>query len=183
MLHLAFLRSSWRGRAGQELLARRYAIIARGHGATGFVAIRNGRIAGYVCGVWDARSLRRTLLRCHFPALLFWALVGLSRDPTALLRMLLARRNHEARPPSPRAGYELRPIVVVPKERGRGVAAALVARLVEDAAARGYREIFLVTEHDNLAARRFYQRCGFAHIGQETRGGDVYLRFSLETAS
>lgn len=38
----------------------------------------------------------------------------------------------------------------------------LVKRLIQDAGERGYDQVFLFTEADNLPAIRFYTRFGFA---------------------
>ena len=44
---------------------------------------------------------------------------------------------------------------------GRGIGAALMARLLEDVERRGIDTTFLETEAPNEAARRFYRRFGF----------------------
>ncbi len=58
--------------------------------------------------------------------------------------------------PYGRAGV-LRSLVVAPEQRGRGVGAALVARLLELADARGVEELWLLT----TTAAAFFARFGF----------------------
>lgn len=55
----------------------------------------------------------------------------------------------------------LEDMVVDPTARGQGVGGALVAHIVEEAELLGCRRITLLTDGDNTAARRFYERHGF----------------------
>jgi ribosomal protein S18 acetylase RimI-like enzyme len=54
---------------------------------------------------------------------------------------------------------------VTPRARGRGVGAALVAAVVEEARRRGKSEVVLEVTSDNAAARALYERCGFVATG------------------
>ncbi len=51
--------------------------------------------------------------------------------------------------------------------RGKGVARALLDRIIENARARGYRRLSLETGsyEDFAPARRLYERCGFTYCG------------------
>ncbi len=64
----------------------------------------------------------------------------------------------------------LRKMFVAAPYRGRkhGVAQALLTRLLDDAAARGVRDIFLGTTDKFLAAHRFYEKNGFTKVAVET---------------
>ena len=59
---------------------------------------------------------------------------------------------------------ELANIAVVPASRGRGLGDALLAWLLQSAAARGARTIFLEVRASNAAARRLYEKQGFSRI-------------------
>lgn len=63
----------------------------------------------------------------------------------------------------------LRKMFVRASHRGRehGVAAALLATLIEHARAQGLREIFLGTTDKFLAAHRFYEKHGFCSVLRE----------------
>ncbi len=74
-------------------------------------------------------------------------------------------------PPSlpfePRApAIELRQFYLLAPWQGRGVAAALMAWVLEAAAARGAGEVYLSVFVDNCRARRFYERYGFEPVGR-----------------
>ncbi|HEY8245353.1 MAG: GNAT family N-acetyltransferase [Vicinamibacteria bacterium] len=56
----------------------------------------------------------------------------------------------------------------VPSERaGRGVGAALIERVVTHAREHGLTQLALTVTADNPAARRVYERAGFAIVGRE----------------
>ncbi len=55
----------------------------------------------------------------------------------------------------------LEDMVVAPEERGRGCGSALVAAAMNLARERDCRRITLLTDFDDLAAEKFYQKHGF----------------------
>ena len=64
------------------------------------------------------------------------------------------------------AAIELRQFYVLRPWQGRGVAAALMAWVLDTAAGRGAEEIYLSVFIDNPRARRFYERYGFEAVGR-----------------
>lgn len=57
-------------------------------------------------------------------------------------------------------------VYVSPASRGCGIGAALLARLIDDCAARGFRQmVSVIGDPANLASIRLHQRYGFLHIG------------------
>ena len=77
---------------------------------------------------------------------------------------------------------EAKRLYVRPEFRGRGVGEALVRRLIEEARAAGYREIFGDSLPAMKAAMRVYRRLGFsdtAPYSPNPTPGAVYLRLDL----
>lgn len=66
-------------------------------------------------------------------------------------------------------------ICLLPRERGRGVAAALIAHSQQRAAAHGCG-VTLHVQADNAAAQRLYQRAGFTVI--EDQGSHLLMRWT-----
>ena len=64
---------------------------------------------------------------------------------------------------------------VAPAWQGRGLAGALLDRLVEEARRRGYRRIVLWTPTGAAQARRFYEREGFELTGEEDENSSFGL--------
>ncbi len=58
----------------------------------------------------------------------------------------------------------LRRMYVDKMHRGTGVADKLVTALLEFAREKGYREMYLTTIEDLIAAQKFYERVGFQRI-------------------
>lgn len=56
---------------------------------------------------------------------------------------------------------EVKRMYVRPDARGTGVAQAVLARLEQEARAKGYRHLMLETGDDLAAAHRLYERAGF----------------------
>lgn len=61
---------------------------------------------------------------------------------------------------------EILTLAVLPAERRRGVATALLRAALAEATARGSGAIFLEVAADNHAARALYERQGFAVVGR-----------------
>jgi ribosomal protein S18 acetylase RimI-like enzyme len=164
-LHLSYLRTNFKGRPGLRLLQLYYLTVARGSGACGYVAQENGLTIGYVCGVWNPAELRAHLFKKRWPRLIFWGILQVIVSPKILVVLLHRFISGPGvwRPGGQR--YELRPIVVTPSARGARVATQLLEALVADAASRGFEQLHLLTEEDNIAARKFYTKVGFVQTG------------------
>lgn len=77
---------------------------------------------------------------------------------------------------------EAKRLYVVPACRGRGIAAALMARLIEEARAAGYRRICGDTFATMDTALAMYRRMGFAEVGPystDPTPGAIYLQLDL----
>ena len=74
---------------------------------------------------------------------------------------------------------QLHLLAVAPAARGRGLAAALIARVEQEARARGYSHLALSTQPLMRAAHRCYYRAGFVRQAQRDwwRGDKAYWVF------
>jgi ribosomal protein S18 acetylase RimI-like enzyme len=72
-----------------------------------------------------------------------WVITGRALDRAAYLRLLLVSAEHHS----------------------RGIGAALLARAERDARASGCRHLALLVTKTNRRARSFYERHGYAHVG------------------
>lgn len=64
---------------------------------------------------------------------------------------------------------ELLTITTAPAARGQGIAGRLLSRILSRAADAGARSCYLEVAADNAAARRLYDRAGFAQVGMRPR--------------
>lgn len=158
--HLKYLTTSFRGKAGLALLKIYYEVITEQPGGMGFVVVKDGKLAGYICGVWDRAMLKKALLRRWFKLIVYGVRQSLQVPrtiPGFFTRLFRPRTKNVLKVD----GYELRPIVVLPEFRGQGIAEQLVQRLLNDARRRGFKQVFLIVEVNNPGAEKLYRKSGF----------------------
>ena len=183
-IHITELRTHFCGSTGRKLLSCYYRALVKGRGAFSYVwANESEPVSGFICGIWDARYVRRALLVKEWPRLLFWGVLHVVSHPR-LLAKLLGRLASSLRctrdnciPFGVKAECELRPIAVKANSRGRGVAQALLEAFLAAARARGGSSVNLKTEVDNERANAFYRKCGFRL--ESTSGGYNHYRLQL----
>ena len=180
-MHLDHLQTPFSGRPGLELLALYYQKVREGWGGCGYVALQEGQIVGYTCGIWDGQTLRKNLISSAWFKIGFWAAMQAVIRPIMVLDLVRRFTQPKSKQAETTHGYELRPIVVSPEARGSGVAVQLVDALMHDAAGRGYPYIYLYTKLENSRANAFYRKTGFHSVGQELRSGQVYCRYERST--
>ena len=181
-LHVTHLPGSFHGKPGGELLKLYYKTLVVSEGGCGFVAVLDGCVVGYVCGVWAQEVVKRGLVRRFWGSLLFWGGLMLVYDPKLgvdLIKRLFTKKTQSS---LSEPGYELRPIVVSPLVRGKGVADGLVNALIADARSRKVDAIHLFTEESNLTARRFYKKQKFIETHVFRVGEVKYHRFEMRIA-
>jgi GNAT superfamily N-acetyltransferase len=158
-MHINYLSTELKGKPGERLLQQYYHGIIYENGAVGYVGLIDGKCGGFVCGVWDSNILNHWMVTHYLFRLIFWTSLQIIISPKYfiyLIRRLLHLNSHiEVQ------GYELRPIVVEEQNRGTGLAGLLVDRLVDDAKIRGYCEIHLFVDRNNVVAQKFYTKRGF----------------------
>ncbi len=84
----------------------------------------------------------------------------------------------------PLAGFacEAKRLYVLPEFRGQGIGEALVRRIIDDARAAGYREMFADSLPSMSTALSIYQRLGFSETwpySSSPTPGAVFLRLEL----
>jgi ribosomal protein S18 acetylase RimI-like enzyme len=158
-MHISYLSTEFKGIPGKRLLQQYYQGVLSKNGAIGYVGLIDGKVSGFVCGVWDFYSLNHWIVTHSLFQLIIWNGLQIISSPKYLSDLLarLFKRNSRFDV----QGYELRPIVVETQDRGTGLAGLLVDRLVEDAKKRGYSKLHLFVENDNLIAQKFYKKKGF----------------------
>lgn len=179
VMHMRYLRSPLRGEQGRRMLEAYYRTLIKQKGGCGYVAISDGQISGFVCGVWDPSLVKTTLIKDQWKNLLSASLQALYHSPKLFINILsrfsiFQKKERDAM----LEGYELRPIVIDEKLRGTQVASLLVTALTMDARKRGYQSIYLLTEQDNIAANKFYQKQEFENHGMIARSKQNYLYYT-----
>ena len=143
-LHLNNLRTAYRGNSGLMLLRYYYMALVQSGAASGYVAVMDDSVKGYILWCWDSRMIKNALLMNYWVTLAIWGSIQLLFNPSVILPAVNNNRSMYNRANS---GYELRPIVVSPEMRGIGLASQLVNSLLIDAEKRQF-------EIDNSLYRR-----------------------------
>ncbi|MBK7917809.1 MAG: GNAT family N-acetyltransferase [Chloroflexi bacterium] len=181
-LHMGALPTPFAGGSGEALLTLYYRSVTMEQGAMGYAAVNaDDDVIGFVCGVWNPGQLRRYLIKRHGFSLLWWGSLQFGQRPQIFTslpgRLRRTPPNLDTGVDISYGGYELRPIVVAKEARGTGTAGELVETLLQDARQRGFTEMHLFAEPDNLAACKFYDKVGFAADGQGIRDGRPVVRY------
>lgn len=182
ILHISYLQTRFCGWPGRELLKMYYASLSYKHGGCGFTALKNDRVLGYVCGIWDAVQVKRHFIRRFGLKAAAFIAVQLMMKPKTATGFVSRFKAGGISDVADESGYELRPIVVAPDARGTGIAALLVNELMADAARRGYSYIYLITEKDNHPANAFYRKHGFELISGVAHAGSLYNQYRQSTS-
>lgn len=169
--HLNFLTTSFRGNAGIQLLRAYYEVISQEKGGIGFLASSDGQMVGFACGVWDRPLIRRLFLK-HIDKLIIYGIVQILLVPQMIPSVIQRLLNSRTLNFTTIEGYELRPLVVLPRYRGQGIADQLILHLLEDAKKRGVRKVSLVVDVRNIAAQKLYTKVGFKFERQINNWGN-----------
>ena len=139
-----------------------------------FVAVRDGRVVGFVAGTVDSADFYWHFFRSRFGALTVTALARAARSAEArravlsrtgvVRRAVAARfgkgRSERQRPPDA-VDERLLVIGVAPEARGAGVAEMLVTALCRRLADLGHARVGLTVRADNPRAIAFYEKNGW----------------------
>lgn len=181
-LHLQHLTTPFMGKPGLELLSLYYKEVSKGQGGCGYVAVLDGEVVGYICGIWDRQTLRRNLLRRAWFWALFWSFAQELTKPKLFINFIQRLNQTMRNRVGDFEGYELRPIVVSPKARGNGVAGRLLEAIYKDANERGYETIQLFAEPENARANSFYQKNRFHFMGHKASSDGFYNYYERSTS-
>lgn len=176
-LHIAWLPTQFLGASGQALLRIYYAAIACRQGACGFVALDGQEVVGYICGIWDAGVVKKTLLSGYGLSALYWGALHVLRRPKMIAEMLGRLRATDSG--SATSGFELRPLVIAPPYRHTGLSVQLIEWLFNEARERGYLVMHLYCDPSNFSARKLYERVGFLLTQTTSFGGRTRLYYSI----
>lgn len=154
---------------GSEAIRRYYrSLLGPAHEPAAFVATSEGQVVGFAFGgrlrrpvaqfVRDNRLFLATRLLAR-PWLLFGRIV---RSRASLGARLLVTRTAPAAPVSPSLpSFAILSIATDPAYARRGVGSSLIARMVDEARARGFTRMHLTVHQSNAAAIAFYEREGW----------------------
>jgi ribosomal protein S18 acetylase RimI-like enzyme len=176
-LHLNNLGTNFSGQTGLTFLTAYYRALISSGGGCGFLALEQGKLIGFVCGVWAPWKIRRELLIRFGVVLAASALKMAFQAPREGMRLVQRFLHGSGGQKLPSNGYELRPIAVVKEARGTNAASLLLDALLMDANNRKYDCVFLYTEIENVRAQKFYEKNHFVKVSTYPNNNMEYIRY------
>jgi len=180
-LHQKHLQSNLKNKLGLKMLAIYYASFSFPKGGACFLAVEDYKLLGFICGVWDQKEIFLNFIKSNPIRIIIFGIPLIFTNINYLKSIYAKLFNgvFSKKVTINSAFYELRPIVVDPSVRGKGVADLLVNYLAQDAVSSGYKEILLKTEKENTLAQKFYEKYGFLKIKEEVLENRSYLIYRL----
>ncbi len=180
-LHQKHLQSNLQNKLGFKMLVIYYASFSSPKGGACYLAVEDYKLLGFICGVWDQKEIFINFLKSNPIRIIFFGIPLIFTNINYIKSIYAKLYNSVFSKKSTikRGFYELRPIVVDPSVRGKGVADLLVNYLTQDAVSRGHKEILLKTEKENSLAQKFYEKYGFLKITEEVLENRSYFIYRL----
>ncbi|MBN2582450.1 MAG: GNAT family N-acetyltransferase [Planctomycetes bacterium] len=175
-LHRDGIHTGFLSTLGPRFLTQLYAAIPSTQCGFGYVAVRQGRVVGFIACGERLGGIYKQALRARGMRMA-WAMVPRVFRPSVFKRVLetlvLPARMEDTFPAA-----EVLSIVAAPEARGSGVAADLMRRAFDEFRRRGIPHVKVQVFAGNAAAKRFYEKCGFVLAGQKQHHEnmlDVYV--------
>lgn len=143
----------------------------------GFFYEDSGRIAGFILGSYEAKTLQRLRLRRYWPMILKSLAKNLLENPFFIKRIFQAVLAMQKRTGG-REGAELVSLAVHPSLRRRGIAGKLVQSFKKHLAERGVNHCW--TKSHASAAKQFYLRMGFVEAESFRMNDKQYTVFCCD---
>jgi ribosomal protein S18 acetylase RimI-like enzyme len=180
-VHQAAFKGFFLDQMGPPFLRRYYATVMDYPNSLSLVAVdAEDEVVAFAAGFIDPAAFYahfRERRLSFIPAVA----LALLRQPSLLGRILdNSRRVKSIATPGPDVG-ELASIGV--EGKGGGVGSLLLGAFCDQMFARGASRVILTTDDaDNASTQAFYERRGFRHVGEETRGSRVLRRYERAPA-
>jgi len=181
-VHKLALPASFLTLLGDQFLYELYLGFLRDESSIYLVAEEKGQQVGIVLGTTEPRGFFKRLLVRRWSAFLCAGFTALLRNPSRVAKRFLFALVYRGETPPGRDGAALlSSIGVAPAFGGRGFGALLVDRFCLEAASRGSRWVYLLTDSGrNDRVNHFYVKCGFSLDSrverQERRLMNRYIR-------
>ena len=147
--------------------------------ARGFVAIEDGKLAGFVSGSIQPGEMRREILRRNPFGTLAGLAVGILRSPRALVSLVKSFRGPDEGSYD-EGSAELTYLVVDTGFRGAGIGHRLVEAFTEAMREAGAPSYELSVDDVNSRAATFYEGLGFRLVGRYREFGIAHRRYRLD---
>jgi ribosomal protein S18 acetylase RimI-like enzyme len=169
-LHMLGINTGFLSSLGESFLRQLYIAVPACPSGFGFVSLdETGRVDGFIaCAESTGTLYKQALLRRGLCMML--PLMRFCLRP-AVIRRMWQTLGYPSQVSGDLPPAEVLSIAVDSSKRGGGVGKQLMHAALDEFARRGIDRVKVAVWAENLAANRFYERCGFAMAMQRTHHG------------
>lgn len=176
-LHIQNIKEGFISSLGHKFVCCLYQAIVESYRAFGFVAVRDGKVLGFITCAENTDAVSKLVLRRNLFKLL-WAylpkMLRLKNIKNSLESLLCPAHRGNDLPSA-----DLLAIVVAQEARGLGLGKRLVEASCSEFRKRGV-ETFKTMVDELFSANDFYKHIGFKHVGKYRHHGDMHNTYVLE---
>jgi len=182
VLHTEGIKAGFISSLGIDFVTALYQAIADSKSSFGFVAEEEERVLGFVAFTTNINKLYKSVIAKSGPKfafLLAGKMFSIKRIKKVLETLFYPNRIKKMGLPS----AELLSIVVVPEERGRGLAAQLLQKGSQECVNRQIDKVKVLVGAGNKPANKLYLKCGFELVGQIKNHGIMSNLYIAQTGA
>jgi len=181
-LHIEGIDKGFISSLGFDFVSSLYEVIAQDKNSFGFAALEADNVVGFVAFSGNLSLLYRNVARHNglkMALILARRMFSLQVIKKVIDNLFYPSRMKKLDLPD----AELLSIAVSPKARGRGLAALLLRKGLDECARRGIEKVKVLVAADNERANRLYSRCGLSLAGKVSSHGVVSNIYVARTCS
>jgi len=169
-LHIQCISTGFISSMGIDFVTSLYDAIVKSKSSLGVVAVKNGKVIGFVAFTTNLNKLYKSIIRrkgLKFALLLAGNVLSLRRIKKIFETLSYPARIKKMNLPS----AELLSIAVAPEERRKGLAGQLIEKGLRLYRKTGVDKVKVLIGADNKAGNKLYLKSGFELIGQIVNHG------------
>jgi len=169
-LHIQCISTGFISSMGIDFVTSLYDAIVKSKSSLGVVAVKNGKVIGFVAFTTNLNKLYKSIIRrkgLKFALLLAGNVLSLRRIKKIFETLSYPARTKKMNLPS----AELLSIAVAPEERRKGLAGQLIEKGLRLYRKTGVDKVKVLIGADNKAGNKLYLKSGFELIGQIVNHG------------
>ena len=169
-LHIQCISTGFISSMGIDFVTSLYDAIVKSKSSLGVVAVRNGKVIGFVAFTTNLNKLYKSIIRrkgLKFALLLAGNVLSLRRIKKIFETLSYPARIKKMNLPS----AELLSIAVAPEEQRKGLAGQLIEKGLRLYRKTGVDKVKVLVGADNKAGNKLYLKTGFELIGQIVNHG------------
>jgi ribosomal protein S18 acetylase RimI-like enzyme len=179
-LHIQCISTGFISSMGIDFVTSLYDAIVKSKSSLGVVAVKNGKVIGFVAFTTNLNKLYKSIIRrkgLKFALLLAGNMLSFRRIKKIFETLSYPTRIKKMNLPS----AELLSMAVAPEERRKGLAGQLIEKGLRHYRKTGVDKVKVLIGADNKAGNKLYLKSGFELIGQIVNHGVLSNIYVVKT--